>query len=221
MNTMKLLHFTDLHNSYGFIEKLKADIEQADGIVISGDITTFGPIENAQKAVSRFKELNANLMIIPGNCDTPEVKKYLESSGFSIDRKVISFEGYQWMGIGGSLPCPTLTPNQYTECEYQKDLEELKQSCFDNKKMILVSHHPPYKTKNDRVEAGLHVGSEKIREFIEKEQPSLCLCGHIHEGRGVDQVGQTTVVNPGPAMNGCYAEITLTGESVSVELRTV
>jgi hypothetical protein len=44
------------------------------------------------------------------------------------------------------------------------------------------------------------------------------VCGHIHEGRGIDRVGGTTIVNCGLAHGGSYACVELTGR-VQVELR--
>jgi Icc-related predicted phosphoesterase len=46
------------------------------------------------------------------------------------------------------------------------------------------------------------VGSRAIRGFIERHQPPLVLCGHIHESprmtsRYRDEIGRTVVVNPG------------------------
>ena len=57
-----------------------------------------------------------------------------------------------------------------------------------------------------------------LRDFIEKTQPALVLCGHIHEGRGIEQFGRTTVVNCGLAASGFYALATV-GDRVDVELR--
>jgi len=75
---------------------------------------------------------------------------------------------------------------------------------------LMVSHQPPYGTLNDQVSPGFHVGSKAIRGFIEKQQPLICFTGHIHEGTGIDHIGDTAVVNPGPAGTGSYvmAEIT-------------
>jgi uncharacterized protein len=49
-------------------------------------------------------------------------------------------------------------------------------------------------------------------------KPELVFCGHIHEGRGVEQIGRTTVVNCGAAAAGYYAA-TEVGEKMLVELR--
>ena len=68
----------------------------------------------------------------------------------------------------------------------------------------MVSHQPPYDTINDQVSPGVHVGSKSIRKFIEERQPLICFTGHIHEGTGIDHIGNTAIVNPGPAGKGSY-----------------
>ncbi len=66
----------------------------------------------------------------------------------------------------------------------------------------MVSHQPPYDTINDQVSPGVHVGSNSIRKFIEEHQPLVCFSGHIHEGTGIDHIGNTAIVNPGSGRQG-------------------
>lgn len=65
--------------------------------------------------------------------------------------------------------------------------------------------------------SGEHVGSAVLRAFIEREQPDLVLCGHIHESRGLDVIGRTQIVNPGPTAAGHYAVVDV-NEEVTVHL---
>jgi len=46
-----------------------------------------------------------------------------------------------------------------------------------------------------------------VRRFIETRRPDVAVVGHIHEGRGIDTVGDTIVVNPGALREGGYAVI--------------
>jgi hypothetical protein len=82
---------------------------------------------------------------------------------------------------------------------------------------VFCPHAPPYGTACDRLRSGEHVGSRELRAFVEREIPDLVLCGHIHESRGVDELGATRVVNPGPVAAGHYAVVGA-GRAVSVEL---
>jgi hypothetical protein len=48
---------------------------------------------------------------------------------------------------------------------------------------------------------GLHVGSKAIHDFIKAFKPDLVVCGHIHEARGTDKIGETVMINPGQFPN--------------------
>src|SRR5918994_838161 len=72
----------------------------------------------------------------------------------------------------------------------------------------------PLDTACDRLPSGEHVGSPVIRAFIERAQPDLTLCGHIHEARGTDEIGKTQIVNPGPVRAGHYAIVEVDAEVV-------
>ena len=79
---------------------------------------------------------------------------------------------------------------------------------------IFCPHAPPRDTACDLLPSGEHVGSAVVRAFIERAQPDLTLCGHIHEGRGTDEMGRAQIVNPGPARAGHYATIDVDGAVV-------
>jgi len=63
------------------------------------------------------------------------------------------------------------------------------------------------------------VGSDAVRAFIEKCQPSLCLCGHIHEARATDAIGATQVINPGNFSAGGYIVLTYAQGRLAANLR--
>ena len=56
-------------------------------------------------------------------------------------------------------------------------------------------------------------GSQAVRAWIEKIQPSLSLHGHIHESRGVQKIRKTTIINPGSE----YSEGILKGVVIMLE----
>jgi Icc-related predicted phosphoesterase len=74
-----------------------------------------------------------------------------------------------------------------------------------NKKFptIFISHNIPYNTKLDigkdknSYAYGKHLGSYVARKFCEKNEPLICIGGHVHEGKGKDKIGKTLVINPG------------------------
>jgi Icc-related predicted phosphoesterase len=55
-------------------------------------------------------------------------------------------------------------------------------------------------------------GSTAVRAAIERDQPLLGLHGHIHESRGVVNIGRTLAINPGSE----YSEGILRGAIVNL-----
>lgn len=58
---------------------------------------------------------------------------------------------------------------------------------------VLLTHGPPLGIGD--FTRGQHVGCEFQRKWIEEVKPKLVVCGHIHTGYGVYQLGSTMVVN--------------------------
>ncbi|MHA1302060.1 MAG: metallophosphoesterase family protein, partial [Candidatus Helarchaeota archaeon] len=84
--------------------------------------------------------------------------------------------------------------------EHNKTISELLNELPEPKdpsKTIYIMHSPPFNCKLDTVYDGRIVGSIDIRKFIEKNQPYLVLCGHIHEGGGTSYIGKTRCMNDG------------------------
>lgn len=89
--------------------------------------------------------------------------------------------------------------------------------CKKNKegKVIFLLHNVPYNCKLDKVRDsnadklvyGKHLGSKLNRRIIDKYQPALVICGHMHENQGKCKIGQTLVVNTGAALDGKCAII--------------
>jgi Icc-related predicted phosphoesterase len=82
--------------------------------------------------------------------------------------------------------------------------------------IVLLTHAPPYGAR-DELPFG-HVGSKAIQKFVDRVD--LIVCGHIHEAKGMEQVGKTVVVNPGEACKGSCALIKLEeaeGKPIEVE----
>ena len=106
------------------------------------------------------------------------------------------------MGVGGSLSGPFQTPFELGEDVMASILERTHMEIDVDNPFVLVSHSPPINTKVDVVRWGTHVGSRAIRSFVEEKKPQFSACGHIHEARGVDEINNIPIINPGPAMWG-------------------
>ncbi len=78
--------------------------------------------------------------------------------------------------------------------------------------IIFLTHNCPYKTKLDIVGGknspksakGKHVGSYLERKMIERFQPNIVLCGHIHESYGTDKIKKSVICNIGSSLDGRF-----------------
>ncbi len=218
---MNILHLTDIHGNKGQISNLAKWLESADVVILSGDITHFGRKSDTESIINEMEKYTKQMVCVTGNCDYPDVQSILEQRKYFLGNKIKIIQNFQFLGLSGSLPCPGSTPNEYSEDEYRYFIEQLKININRTHPVILVSHQPPHKTKNDKVMPGLHVGSKSIRKFIEEVQPLACFTGHIHEGKAVDYIGKTKIINPGPFKNGKFAWISIENNELHVELKKI
>ncbi len=209
---MVIITLTDIHAHTGAISAVGKKLRSADLVLLSGDITHFGHKKEMAGLVGLIRTFNPSVFAVTGNCDYPDAEEFLTEERINLNGLTREFQGYAFYGLSGSLPCPGKTPNEYSEEEFEVFLREF--TIPEGIPGIMVSHQPPYDTLNDQVSPGVHVGSKSIRKFIEERQPLVCFTGHIHEGTGVDHIGNTTVVNPGPAGRGNYVLTEISGGQI-------
>jgi hypothetical protein len=88
----------------------------------------------------------------------------------------------------------------------------------DTKIKIQVTHAPPARTKMDLLYTGAHVGSEAVRKFIEDNRPNVAVSSHIHEARGIDELGTTKLINAGRFPEGHCGIIMINGNDVTTRI---
>ena len=216
---MIVINIADIHGNAKPIPEIGEILSSADLILLSGDITHFGGEKEASQIIDLIRNYNSNILAVTGNCDTKEVDSYLERENIQIHGRHIEIDGVSVFGAGGSLPCPSPTPNIYTEAEYIEIFDGSTEGIEENLPTIMISHQPPINTLNDTISSGAHVGSETVREFIENIEPLVCFTGHIHEAPGIDEIGVTKIVNPGPLGTGSYAYMEIRDKIDILEIR--
>lgn len=193
---MKIIAISDIHSRLDYQPSVTSRLGKADLVLVAGDITNFGDHKEASVIVERLLQYNNNILAVPGNCDHVGVNDTLISHGIDIHGRERCFKGITLFGLGGCNNTPFHTPNEYSEPDMTMLLSRFSRNPQAGK-FIFLSHAPPYKTKLDRVFFGFHAGSKAIRKFIEQTHPDLVVCGHIHEARGFDYIGDTLILNPG------------------------
>lgn len=217
---MNIVVLTDIHGHLEAVRRVSQQLERADLVIVTGDITHFGGEKEMRAVVRAITDRCKRLYAVLGNCDYPEAGAYLAEEGISLDGRWITVDGLLVAGIGGSLPCPGQTPNEYEESEFDVVLTSLKQT-IPSACDLFVSHQPPLNTVCDLARGNVHVGSASLRRFLLETSPALCLCGHIHEAAGTDRVGTTLIANPGPLMAGGYTRVFRDGPAISARIEHV
>jgi Icc-related predicted phosphoesterase len=200
---MKILCVTDIHNRLESFQHILKDAGSTDLVLLGGDLTNFGTPEHAENIVHLAQSIKVPVLAVSGNCDSAKIDQRLTELGVSVAGRGLIIDG---VGIHGLSAAPPWRSGMYDfeENELARHLEEGYMQIENAQRHVVLSHVPPRDGKLDRTRFFQHVGSLALREFIEQKQPELVICGHIHESRGVEMIGGTTVVNCGPAAAGCY-----------------
>lgn len=216
---LKVLALSDIHRNQDAVRAVTKKIaeEHVDAIFVAGDIS-HGNINEAIHILKILKGHHKPVFFVPGNMDSPELMNWNHGNIRNLHCKCESFNNYSLIGVGGSVYTPFNTHLEFAENEIAKTFRQSFSECSEKKKLILISHCPPKDTELDRTITGIHAGSKAVRQFIESEKPLLVITGHIHEARGIDKIGETMIVNPGPANLGRYGIIEL-NEKIHVELK--
>jgi Icc-related predicted phosphoesterase len=219
---MIIVGIADLHGDVSLLSRVFEKAGRVDVMLLLGDITDFGHAEHAKSVIDAVRLGARHVFAVAGNCDNRDVEDYLEKDGVGVHRKGVILDGIGFVGAGKSLPGPGRTPNEASENDFRRFLQD-GIACLPNAMpLIFVTHQPPIDTAIDDFPGRGHVGSVAIRDYIEKEKPLISFSGHIHEAAGIDSIGDTKVVNPGPLRKGkyAYAEIEA-GRVKTLELRAV
>ena len=218
---MKIISFGDIHEDYSNLIPLKNELANADLVIVTGDLTNFNGRIEAEKVIEEIMKYNENILAQLGNLDQLEVNDYLTEKGINLHRNGFIRDDIGIFGVGGSNPTPFNTPTEFSEDEIETFLHEGIDKVKDATFKIMVPHMPPKDTKLDIISAGVHVGSQSVRDFILKYKPDISLSGHIHEARGSDTIESTLVFNAGMFREGGYVVITKTPEGLSAELKVL
>ncbi|MEM8775571.1 MAG: metallophosphoesterase family protein [Pseudomonadota bacterium] len=193
---MRIMAFSDLHLSRANAAVLVEASAGADLVLGAGDFCNHRA--GLSDAMALLSGVQKPMVVIAGNAESAEELRkealpgttVLHGSGTEVD-------GLMIFGLGYGVPT---TPFGDWSCDLsEQEAETLLAPCEHAD--ILLLHSPP-KGVADQTSIGVSVGSTAIRDAIERIQPQLAMCGHIHDSWGVTgQIGKTRIVNLGPRPN--------------------
>jgi Icc-related predicted phosphoesterase len=214
---LRLAYVVDVHDRFDAVSEALRSIGEVDILLIGGDITTGGTPEDAERAIALWRPLAPQLYAVAGNMDSSRIDERLADLGVSLNGRGVVLGEIGLAGLSAAPHSPLSTPHELPEDELERRGETALAEVTECRVRIFCPHAPPLGTACDRLRSGEHVGSAAVRALVERRQPDIVLCGHIHESRGTDRIGGAQVANPGPVAAGHYALVEV-GDTVSVTL---
>ena len=196
---MNFLCTSDLHGIVPVQMKHIVTERSVDAILYAGDFTPHGwggEGNSTEEPLEFISNLGVPVYSVFGNIDPDkeyfiDAERKLKNFNF-IHLKRVRIDDWYIVGLG----------DFYMDSYALRKFEDLLKK--DPEKTIILSHYPPEGVV-DMTDFGSHVGSREIREIVEKYEPPVMICGHIHEAAGVGKIGKTKVANV--AMKNVIIEI--------------
>ncbi len=192
---MKILAFSDLHHARARAADLVAASAEADLVIGAGDYCNMR--HDLEGAMALLDGISAPLVLVPGNAESVEELRAAAPRATILHGQAHEVDGLRLFGMGYGVPP---TPFGEWSCDLDEDAAAAMLAGCDRAD-LLICHSPP-KGVVDVTSGGVSVGSTAIRAAVERIQPKLMICGHIHDCWGQEgQIGDTRVVNLGPTVN--------------------
>lgn len=214
---MRIAYVVDVHDRFAAVGTAVSPLAPVDVLVVGGDITTFGTPDDAERALELWRPLAPRLLALAGNCDSPAIDERLVELGVSIGGRGAVVGDVGFAGVSAAPHSPLHTPYELPDDEIGRRGEAALSQIRHCRVRVFCPHAPPQGTVCDRLRSGEHVGSPALRALVERAQPDVVLCGHIHESRGRGALGTSIVANPGPVAAGHVALVEV-AQGVSVTL---
>jgi len=192
---LRIFSAGDIHGDTRLAERLaeEAKDKHADLVVLCGDLTFFE--KSTDNIIGPFKKRNLKVLFVPGNHETMATADFLAKvydvkniHGYSVKYKDVGIFGAGGANIGIS---------QLSEKEIYDMLKKGFEYIKNLDKKIMVTHVHPSDTKMEKF-TQFFPGSTGVRRAIDKFQPDILLCSHVHEAEGLEEkIGKTRVINVG------------------------
>jgi uncharacterized protein len=194
MKKTKILAVSDIHGDSKLVEKLvaRANAEDVEIVILAGDLTWMESDATMKNIVGPFVTPNRKILLLHGNHEGNATIDFLAElypntknlHGYSVKHYQLGIFGSGGVHFG-------ISP--MSEDDFKQSLAHAHKYIHDMQKKILVTHMHPSGTKSELIG---FPGSNSIREAIEKFQPDIAICGHIHEASGIEEkIGKTRLIN--------------------------
>jgi uncharacterized protein len=190
---MRILASGDIHGDSKLAQKLadKAVKEKVDLVILTGDLGNMHQIP--ENILGPFAKKKKKVLLIPGNHDTFATADFLAEvyGATNLHGYTAVYDGVGFFGCGGA--------NMGMEKLQEDEIYDILKKGFNKlkpyNKKILISHVHPAETDMSKLSM-IVPGSDGLKKAIDRLEPDIVLCSHVHEASGIEEkVGKTRVIN--------------------------
>lgn len=194
------LHFTP--QNYDRVREPLAHVrEEADVLVIAGDLTNYGQPDEMRSLLNGLVRLRVPIVAVLGNHDYEsgqehELIKMLTAEGIKVldgssyERDGIGFAGTKGFLGGFGRGILTAFGEKEVKAFVQASLDEAMKlerslTMLRTPKIVIVTHYAPVceTVQGEPVEIWPYLGSSRLAEVIDRHQAAMALHGHAHHGK--------------------------------------
>jgi uncharacterized protein len=201
---MRIAAMADIHFTPQSYDKIREPMnhvrDEADILVLAGDLTNFGKPEEIHSLLNSFVRLRIPIVAVLGNHDyesgkPEEIIKLLTDEGI----KVLDGDGYERDGVGfagckgfhGGFGRGVLTPfgepqvKQFVQASVEEAMKlERAMSMLRTEKRVVVLHYAPVvdTVKGEPPEIFPYLGCSRFAEIIDRQGANIAFHGHAHHG---------------------------------------
>ena len=185
---MRVVFISDTHGAHDRI-----DLPEADVLVHCGDFTNRGRSEE----IAAFNEWLGRQshdvkIVVPGNHDLAFESKPTRSKDLLTHADHVLID--ETVVVGGVKFFGSPRTPQFGGWAFMYNRNKAPWDCIPTDTDVLITHGPAYDIL-DSASDGQQCGCEALGAVVTKIAPKVHAFGHIHESRGVKQVGETLRVN--------------------------
>ena len=188
---MRILAAGCIHGDTSLVQKLaeKAEKEKVDAVLLCGDLTGYVDTKNIIKP---FIDKGKRVLFVTGNHDGIAMGDFLAEK-YKINHLHGSYAVYYNVGIFGSS-LANIGKDAMNDGEFFDTLQKGFNNIKDVEKKIMVTHVHPSHTQMESITG--FPGSYGIKKAIDKFQPDIVFCSHLHELSGFEEkIGKTRLIN--------------------------
>jgi Icc-related predicted phosphoesterase len=201
---MRIAAIADIHFSPQSYDRIREPMQhvrdEADVLVIAGDLTNFGKPEEISSLLNAIVRLRIPTVAVLGNHDyesgkAEELMKLLSNEGVKVldgssyERDGVGFAGAK--GFHGGFGRGVLTAfgepevKQFVQASIDETLKlERALSMLRTEKRVIVTHYSPVPdtVKGEPAEIFPYLGTSRLAEIIDRHGATIAFHGHAHHG---------------------------------------